>query len=294
MNLRRVRKKIKTITNVSKITKAMQMVAAVKMKKAQQRAIESRVYREMLDAITRRVMTAPDASYAVKTFSQGAFFDKNKAPKNSLYVVVASNKGLCGSFNVNLFRFLIKEANWLNDGFIIVGKKAAEFVVKMGGKIIADFSNQQPVIDVVSPIFSLVFRHFFENTYKATYLVYNEFISTFKIIPAKKQLLPFEKLTNLSELTETAKMTKNDYLIEPSYEIIFEALIKDALKEKIKTALLDNEAGEHAARMLAMKNATDNAADITYNLTLLRNKLRQQAITYELLDMIAAKESTVI
>lgn len=289
MNLRQVRKKIKTIGNVSKITKAMQMVAAVKMKKAQQKALEGRIYRDLLTVIARRVMLSSEAEQTLSLWLKKEKKTGSTSPRQ-LFIFIASNKGLCGSFNVNLCRFLARHSDFDRDHFITVGKKGVSFIVRMGGQIIADFS-QSSLTEIVSPIFSLIMEHLTKQTYQKTILIYNKFISTFKIAPINLQLLPLEPA---EELTQAQVKEQKDklYLIEPSYSALLEALFQDFLKEKIKTALLDSEAGEQAARMVAMKNATDSAAEITYNLTLLRNKLRQQGITYELLDMIAAKEST--
>lgn len=282
MNLRQVRKKIKTIGNVSKITKAMQMVAAVKMRRAQQEAIEGREYRNALDMMAKKVITE---DYAFKNSRMKMSNEKN------LYIVISSDKGLCGNFNVNLFRFLSDQTTFDNDDFISIGKKGVEFILRTRSSIIADFSDQQPLVNVISPVFSLIFEKFMNNAYKSIFLVYNKFISTFKKEPTKVQLLPIQNIT----VNHTEKKSENQkYVIEPSSRILLESLLQDVSKEKIKTALLDSIASEHASRMMAMKNATDSAQDIMYNLTRLSNKLRQQGITYELLDMITAKGSNDI
>lgn len=281
MNLRQVRKKIKTIGNVSKITKAMQMVAAVKMRRAQQEAIEGYAYRNALDMMAKKVITE---DYAFKN-------NPMKTNEKNLYIIISSNKGLCGNFNVNLFRFLSGQTTFENDDFISIGKKGAEFILHMSSSIIADFSDQKPIVNAVSPIFSLIFEKFMNNSYKSIFLIYNKFISTFKKEPVKVQLLPIQ---NILADHPSKKSENQTYVIEPSSRILLESLLQEVLKEKIKTALLDSAASEHASRMMAMKNATDSAQDIMYNLTRLSNKLRQQGITYELLDMITAKESNDI
>lgn len=284
MNLRQVRKKIRTIGNVKKITKAMQMVAAVKMKKAQKITLEGRPYQEILDKIIKRLLTAD-----IVSFSPFLKKTKEEAIDKNLYVFISTNKGLCGTFNFNLFKFALKEINFEKNDFIILGKKGATFILRMGGNIIADFSDQMPFIDNVSAIFSLVVANFLNNKYQTVYLVYNKFLSTFRSEPIKTQLLPIVSFEELSGIE-----VKIDYLIEPSPLEILDSLIQDFLRERIRGAILDSEAAEHSARMMSMKNATENAEEITYNLTLLRNKLRQQSITYELLDMITAKEATEI
>lgn len=288
MNFRQVRKKIKTINNVAKITKAMQMVSAVKMRKAQNMALEGRPYRDLLTKIIKRVYKEDEMSSSIFLNNK----NKTSSAKN-LNFLISSNKGLCGSFNFNLFRFMIKEINPDKDDFIIIGKKGADFIMRIKAKIIADFSLQVPFINSVSSIFTLIEQNFPAN-YQNIYLFYNKFISTFKFEQVKLQFLPiinfFQAMEQISENEIQAK--QEDYLIEPSPDKIIKPLIQDFLKEKLKQAILDSEAAEHSSRMLSMKNATDSASDIIYRLTLLRNKLRQESITNELLDMVTAKEAT--
>ncbi|HLD26589.1 MAG TPA: ATP synthase F1 subunit gamma [Patescibacteria group bacterium] len=288
MNLRQARKKIKTIGNVSKITKAMQMVSAVKMKRAQKDAFEGREYRTVLDMIAQKVMSIDDCHTILQSQTKKNTVKKDK----NLFVLITSNKGLCGSFNVNLFRFLSHHTRFEKDDFIVVGKKGAEFLAHIGASIKANFSDQKPLISAVSPLFSLIYDHFVNQTYATIFIVYNKCISTFKNEPVMVQLFPIKNRDIVLEVSSTDAIGTQQYMIEPSLHMMITALLKDMLQEKIKTAFLDSMAGEHASRMIAMKNATDSAEDIMYNLTRLRNKLRQQNITYELLDMIAASSSS--
>jgi len=205
-----------------------------------------------------------------------------------LIIFITSNKGLCGAFNFNLFRFLLKNFNLKEVDFITVGKKGAAFISNIGGKIIADFSRL-PLIDHVSPIFQASLAGFLNKEYQIVYLVYNQFISSLKFQSVKKTLLPIKK-EELCE-GEIVKPWIKDFLIEPKSIQIIDELLKSYLEEKIRGAILESEAAEHSARMIAMKNATDNAQEVINDLTLLRNKVRQTKITYELLDMVTAKES---
>ncbi len=286
MNLRQIRKKIKSINNVRKITKAMQLVSAVKMKRSQQLAIDGMLYRQILENVIRRVISLTSKDYS----------PLQKAHENSknqkLIIVISTNKGLCGAFNINLFKFLLKNYDLKNQLYITVGKKGGIFISKIGGKIIASF-NQIPFINNVSPIFETSLNLFLQGEVKEIHLVYNHFINSFKFETVFKPLLPI----NVEQLTtnfEEKKVLREEYLIEPSPMEIIDSLIKSYIEEMIRGAILESEAGEHSARMLAMKNATDNAEDVIYNLILLRNKIRQEKITYELLDMVTAKESMEI
>jgi ATP synthase, F1 gamma subunit len=284
MNLRQIRKKIRAILNVKKITNAMQLVSAIKMKKAQQKALEGKPYRELLSFIIQKVA----ASLIEKSYSP-LLSKSNPLAQKDLVIFITSNKGLCGGFNFNLFRFLVKEIDFKKVDFITVGKKGALFVKKMGGVVIADFSSSNEE-DKVSAIFKTAFDLFFKGEYANVFLVYNRFLSTVRFEPVKKRIFPinFEK-----EEFKVAKdkEVKKEYIIEPFPEKIIDSALRNMIEIEIYGALIESEAAEHSARMMAMKNATDNATDVIYNLTLLRNKVRQEKITYELLDMVTAKQS---
>jgi F-type H+-transporting ATPase subunit gamma len=286
MNIRQVRKKIKTIGNVKKITRAMELVSAVKMKKSQQEAVDSRPYRETLEDVIKRIIGLVDVNLSPLLTST--------VSEKHLAIIISSNKGLCGSFNFNLFRFCLKNVDFEKTDFIILGKKASFLVNKMGGNIIADFSTGKPQ-SAISAIFNLVLEKFLSHEYASVSLVYNKFISALQYNPVKETILPANFLSELSveadDHGQDVKNIREEYLIEPSAKSIVDVLLKSFVEDKIRGAVISNEAGEHSARMMAMRNATENASDIIYEMTLLRNKLRQEKITYELLDMITAKES---
>lgn len=292
MNFRQVRKKIRVVNNVKKITKAMEMVAAIKMRKAQKLAKEGVDYRQILEEVIKRVVKNIDPSSSV--ILQKSQLKTAARQSKDLYIFISSNKGLCGSFNFDLFKFSISVIDFKKSDFITIGKKGVHFILRMGGTIIADFSSQVPFVDNVSAIFSIILKNFLEEKYQQVFLVYNQFISLFSFQAVKKQILPVTDLEQLPLKTQEGKTTvfQREYLVEPSPGEIIDALIKDYLQDKIRSAILDSEAAEYSSRMLAMRNATESATDIIYNLTLLRNKLRQEAITYELLDMISAKAAT--
>lgn len=279
MNLRQVRKKIKSISNVKKITKAMQLVSAVKMKKAQQVEIEGRPYRDNLTKIIQKVLPGIDITASPLVCANSSNVLKN------LVIIISSNKGLCGAFNVNLFRFLIKSANVEKSDFVAVGKKAAAFIGR-SRSVIADYSSNKPLLEV-SALFQFVLDKFLNGVYGKVMIIYNKFISTLRFDQTIETLLPFEFSRDL----QMNNSQKNSYLVEPLAEEILDSLLKSYIEERIRAAIISSEAVEHSARMIAMKNATDNANDVIYNFTLLGNKLRQEKITSELLDMITAKES---
>jgi len=284
MNLRQIRKKIRGVLNVKKITNAMQLVSAIKMKKAQQKAIESKPYRDLLSFIIQKVV------YSSVEKSYSSFLTKsNPLAKKDLVILITSNKGLCGSFNFDLFRFLVREVDFKKTDFITIGTKGALFVKKMSGVVIADFSSPYRE-DKVSAIFRTASDLFFKGEYANVFLVYNRFLNSVSFESTKKRILPV-KLEEKEFKVDKEQEIKRDYLIEPSPEKIIDSALKDMIEIEIYGALIESEAAEHSARMMAMKNATENATAVVHNLTLLRNKVRQEKITYDLLDMLIAKQS---
>lgn len=294
MNLRQVRKKIKSVKNVRKITKAMQLVSSVKMRKAQAKAIEGRPYKEQLEKMIRRISGS-------EQMKESQFLVKPDASaKRELVLFISANKGLCGSFLTSLDRYCIKKIDYDTTDFVTVGKKGALFLGITKGNVIADFSSPHPEIEA-SAIFEYILEQFRTNKYAKVSILYNKFINTLRFDTVQEQLMPLslEEFTQAAEpakteetvRTEDKGLESHDYLIEPFSREIVDALLQSYLEEKIRSAILDSEAAEHSARMIAMKNATENAGTVIYNLTLEGNKLRQESITSELLDMITAKES---
>lgn len=284
MNFREVRKKIKTIGNVKKITNAMQMVSAVKMRKAQQVALTGRPYRAVLTNMIARIVKTSVTTESSNILISGL---SKKSGKN-LYIVVSSNKGLAGSFHYGLLKHLYSNIDLDKSSFIVIGKKAIDFLNSVGANIIADFSTSTSFADDASSMFTMARKEFEAGTYEKVYVVYNSFVSSFTSAPTIKLLLPVSQIS----INSLEQSDNTNYLIEPSSEEVLGPLLNDFLTEEVRSAVLDSQASEHSARMLAMKNATDSATDIITNLTLLRNKIRQSSITGELLDMIGASQSS--
>ncbi len=278
MNIRQVRKKIKSVTNVKKITRAMQLVSAVKMKKFQQLALEAQPYQMALTGMIKKISTQGGAAqsvyHATKTTSSGS---------RTLVIVIATNKGLCGGFNMHLFRHLLTTVDLPRTDFACMGRRGSEFLARTGSKVIADYSTSEDT-DVAAALFDAASQGFFEGKYSEIGIFYNKFVSPIRFEPTYEVLLPLS-------LPEDEVHTKaaGEYLIEPSPDAILDELFRSYLEQKIRYALIQHEAGEHSARMMAMKLATDNATELTYSLTQIRNKIRQQNITYELLDMVTAQ-----
>jgi len=281
MNVRQVRKKIKSVGNVKKITRSMQLVSAIKMKKSQQAALEARPYQEQLELVIKKVMTK------VESVKSPLLVTHASEKASDLVIVLTGNKGLCGSFNIDLFRYIANNVDIKTTKFITIGKKGAQFLSKTGGDILADYSHTAP-LNNISAVISFSLETFLNGTYKRVFILYNRFISTLKTETTLAQLLPYKLDFEQKEIEEKEY---NEYIIEPSPMEIIERILRSFVEEKVRNAVIQSEAGEHSARMIAMKSATDNANDVIFNLTLLGNKLRQEKITNELLDMVTAKES---
>ncbi|PJE63571.1 ATP synthase F1 subunit gamma [Candidatus Roizmanbacteria bacterium CG10_big_fil_rev_8_21_14_0_10_45_7] len=284
MNLRQLKKKIKSVQNVGQITKAMQLVSAVKMKKAQAKALGGKPYRDALEETIARIAHS-------SSLGEYSFVQKNTAATKELVIVLSSNKGLCGIFNFNLFRFFgrtmqVADANY---EFVTVGTKAQQFLIHAGASVIADFSNSYPTFEEsATAIFRLAKDDFEKGKYKTVSILYNRFISSLVYRPVREILLPFSEIA-IAQKTEQDVQKELEYAIEPTPHEVLKGLLDFYLESKIRGAVQESEASEHSARMIAMKNATDNAKDMVYSMTLLRNGLRQERITNELLDMNTAR-----
>lgn len=284
MNLRTVRKKIKSVKNVRKITKAMQLISAVKMKKAVQNEVEGRMYRNGLEELIRSLSGKVDTS-----LSPLLLIPKNSSDKE-LVIYVSANKGLCGAFHVNLLKYIIKNIDLKQTDFITIGGKGAQALSRFDRDIVADYSHGSPQTKV-SAIFDFALKAFLEGRYRSIKLLYTQYISALRSEIKLVNLLPISISTSDLGLEVENVRPKQEYIVEPSPQKLIDALLRSSVEEQIRGALISSEAVEHSMRMMAMKGATDNAGDVIFSLTSIGNKIRQTKITSELLDMVTAKES---
>jgi len=303
---RQIKRRIKSSKNIAQITKAMEMVSASKMKRAQEMTLSSRPYSEkMADIITALVQKAKDQ---VDHFLLNDPRDnwKENQEFNILIILLSTDKSLCGGLNSNLFRGL---ENWLKDfketyklppkfklSFITIGKKAKEHVLKTNKFLIAEFPQlgDKPRFEDILPISKIVIDSFKKNEYQMIFMSYMQFISTISQKLAINQLLPIEtkiiaKQAFSDDSPPPIEEYKGDYLFEPKPEEIFKDLLPQYIELQLYHVLLESIASEHSARMVAMKNANENALDIVAELTLQFNQARQTKITNELLDVIGAR-----
>jgi F-type H+-transporting ATPase subunit gamma len=278
-NIRLVKRRIKTAKNIAQITKAMELVAASKMKKAQQAAMSGKLYAGKIYEMVMRLAAKTDCTNHPLLVKPKTLTGKR------LTILISTNKGLCGGLNTNLFRFVSNEYKLGKAiDFVTIGRKGADFTVKFGKSILADFSSQNPFISTVPAITKLVVDNYLLGNYDGIDLVYNDFISVVNQKPKKKIILPL----TLEVVTDT-EGSSGEFLIEPDVPTVFDKLIPHYLENQIRDAILEAEASEHSARMVAMRNATDNAESLTQELTLIYNKVRQEKITYEINDIVTAR-----
>lgn len=277
-NIRLIKGRIKSAKNIAQITKAMELVAAAKMKKAQMQATAGKLYAEK---IYQMVM---ELGSRAQVQEHPLLKRPPVSAQRKLVILISTNKGLCGGLNSGLFRFFNK--SFMDNAqvdLVSVGKKGASFMSTVGVAVKADFSHLLPGTKVVPPLTELVIEEYLSGKYTEVNIVFNKFASAMKQIPSLKRLLPL----TIESLPETS--IPAEFLLEPSAGEIFEQLLPHYVENQIRDAVLQAEASEHSARMVAMRSATDNAKGLIVDLTLLYNKARQEKITYEITDMVTAR-----
>ncbi len=283
-NLRQIKRRIKSAKNIAQITRAMEMVAASKMKKAQNDAIMGKPYAEKI------YQAVSDLSANIDKTVHPLLSEGNENGKK-LVVLITTNKGLCGGLNTSLLRTFDKWASLMeNLEAVILGKKGQSYIVRSKAGLIADFSSDIPWRNIIPAINKICVEGFIKGTYREVYLVYNTFFTVMKQIPTIKRILPITALEKTdSDASSKKRINFREFLIEPSINEVLENLLPHYIENQIRTAVLEAEASEHSARMIAMKNATDAALDLMDSLTLMYNRARQEKITFEIADMVTAR-----
>lgn len=281
-SIRILRRRIKSAKNIAQITKAMELVAASKMKKAQAQALAGKQYAQKIYEMVTELARRTDVSNHPYLIRPKLLTGKR------LIILISTTKGLCGGLNSNLFRYIIKTyPDFHKQDIVTIGKKGSNLVVRLGATLLADFSETTPFIMTVPAIVELMVDKFLRGQYDGVDVVFNEFKSALQQIPKKKTVLPLT-----IEAHDEDGEPNNDFsefVIEPSKNEVFDALLPHYLENQIRDAILQAEASEHSARMVAMRNATDNALSLIDGLTLLYNKERQAKITFEIADIVTAR-----
>jgi len=270
-----IRGQIKATQNTAKITKAMEMVAASKMRKAQERVLDARSYAEGIERVVHNLMRAhPEYKHP--------FLVKREVKRASV-IAVSTDKGLCGGLNTNAMKKVLSviKSSSVDVDFMNIGRRASQFIRRYGGKVLASVEdvNDAPSLDEILGVVQVAMEKYISGEVDEVFLVYSQYVNTMSQNPTCIRLLPCDD-SNVAE-----QETYWDYLYEPDSQMVLDGLLRRYIEALVYHSVLENKACEHSARMVAMKSATDNAKDIVKDLQVTYNKARQAAITQEIAEI---------
>jgi F-type H+-transporting ATPase subunit gamma len=276
-----IRTKIRSVQNMQKITKAMEMVAASKIRKAQVQMEASRPYAERIRRVVGHLAHAnPDYKHP---------FLVQREVKRVGYIVISTDRGLCGGLNVNMFKTVIGElGKWQAENvevdLVLVGQKAVLFFRRLGGNVVGTASHlgDRPSVNDLIGSIKIMLDSYSEGKIDRLFLVHNEFVSTMSQVPEVKTLLPVSEI----DLGEETLQEHWDYIYEPDAVDLLDDVLMRYIESQVYRGAVENFACEMAAKMIAMKSATDNAGEIISELQLAYNKARQAAITQEISEIV--------
>lgn len=287
--------RIKSVKNTGKITRAMELISTVKMKKAADIALGARPFAMEASGIFSRVAEEISMSPYVEGKEK-----KSKKKLKTLIVVITSNKGLCGAYNINVFREVIKQTKGTKTDCITIGKKAREFILRTGHSLVADYSEtfkDDPTPAQVKSISASIRELYLAGEYSGVKVIYSFYISAIAQKAVTRPFLPVSKESLsafLEEITGSiiSPVTySGEYKIEPSKQAVADRIVPLILDLMFHEMVLEAKASEHAARMVAMKNARESSQTKVKELTLIYNKARQAAITKEISEIVSGVES---
>jgi len=284
--IKELKTRIKSISGTRKVTRAMQMVSAAKMRKSQDATVRSRTYSTLAwELILNLSGSEQIAADLLKTYPEA---------KKVAVMVLTTNRGMVGSLNANLLGLVLQstEQRGLETDFITYGRKGREVMIKSKKEVLADFEKYDRVITIqdIAPIADFITNLYNSGKYEKVFIYYNHFVSTLAQKPTIKQLLPFgHQIEKAAQPKTEEEQEKADYLFEPTPEEVMKSLLPRIIESQIYQTILESEASEQSARMVMMKNATEAAGDLISDLTLVYNKQRQNKITTELAEITAGK-----
>ncbi|SFC17144.1 F-type H+-transporting ATPase subunit gamma [Flexibacter flexilis DSM 6793] len=292
-SLKEVRSRIQSVTSTQQITKAMKMVAAAKLRRAQDAIMQMRPYSQKLSAVLSNVSGSVEGSVENQ-------FAQQRPVNKLLLVLVTSDRGLCGAFNANVVKSAIAllageyaHVDRANVEILCVGKKGYELMSRRGFNCIPDFVGSFASLnfDTVRKAAEFAMGGFASGKYDKVVLIYNEFKNVATQIIREEQFLPIVETASNVDATAKAGSASVDYIFEPSVEYIINELIPTSLKIQFYKATLESNASENGARMTAMDKATENAGELLKQLKLTYNRTRQAAITKEILEIVGGAEA---
>ena len=286
-----IKRRIKSVKNTKKITKAMELVSASKMKRAISATLSSRAYSgyswEVLQSLSEHIEETSNPLL------------QTRPVRKTLVVLITSNRSLCGGYNSQVTRKTIsflREHEGENIDFVSVGSKGEASLRRIGQNIVASFNdvNDKPKLSDIYPIANFIIDLYKKAEYDKVVVAYTDFVSALTQTPQVHTLLPVKKeefKQGLEEAKIEAVKTKIDYTFEPSYEVLMSIIVEKITRMRVYQMILESTASEHSARMLAMKNASDAAGEMIDELTLAFNKARQGSITQEISEISAGMAS---
>jgi len=289
---REMRLRIKSVKNISQVTRALEAVSAAKVRKAIQALTATRSYATKAWQVMTHITNQPGS------LNLHPLLTARSNPKNALVIVMTADRGLAGAYNTNIIRYVLQRFDkyHLPVKYITVGRKGRDLLLRLGKPVMADFSNlpSAPKFSTVSAIGRMVVDDFIRGEADEVFLIYTDFVNMARQVSRVKKLLPLEignREGLVDDLGQHPAALTAAYEFEPDQKEILDEMIPRFTALQVYQAVLESQASEHAARMVAMRNATENAKELVGALQLAYNKVRQQVITNDILDIVGGAEA---
>ncbi len=285
-NMRDIRRRIKSVASTQKITKAMKMVSAAKLRKTQSTLVAIRPYSDKIQEVMDHLLAGGEEY-------DTPFLKPREEVKNILYIVIAGDRGLCGGYNINLLRFAEERLKAVPEGqngeMLLIGNKTSEhFRTRPQYNVMDVFTNigDAPNVSQGKALSDYVIKKYLDGEVDEVHVIYSRFVSVLTQVPDCQQVLPIQRAAQADAEAEQGMQTETDYIFEPGGKEILDVILPKYVDSSIYRLLLEAKAGEHGARMTAMDSATDNASELIDKLTLSLNRARQAQITTEITEIV--------
>ncbi len=284
--MRDIRRRIKSVASTQKITKAMKMVSAAKLRKTQSTLVAIRPYSDKIQEVMDHLLAGGEEY-------DTPFLKPREEVKNILYIVIAGDRGLCGGYNINLLRFAEERLKAVPEGqngeMLLIGNKTSEhFRTRPQYNVMDVFTNigDAPNVSQGKALSDYVIKKYLDGEVDEVHVIYSRFVSVLTQVPDCQQVLPIQRAAQADAEAEQGMQTETDYIFEPGGKEILDVILPKYVDSSIYRLLLEAKAGEHGARMTAMDSATDNASELIDKLTLSLNRARQAQITTEITERV--------
>ncbi|MFQ5942964.1 MAG: ATP synthase F1 subunit gamma [Anaerolineales bacterium] len=282
---REVRLRIRSVKNIAQVTRALQTISASRVRKAQEAVLNSRPYAHKALEILQHLSAIPEGEHVHPLLADSL------QEQRSLVILITSDRGLAGAYNTNVLRHALERFN-RDESFLSIGRKGRDILIRLGRNLVGEFSDlpAEPSFMDVSAIGQLAIEEFQKEDFDRVFLVYTDYINLLRQQPTIKQFLPLE-LEMVEDPTVQDSAPPASYIYEPGQGELIDLVLVRFIQLQLFEAILESLASEHAARMVAMQNATENALDLSGVLTLEYNKARQLAVTSDILDIVGGAEA---